>query len=73
MNIVLAILGAFTALWKGLGLLAQTLYFRRAKEAGHTEAELAIQKKANSNIQVRHEIEDSNRTATADELERLLD
>ena len=73
MNIFLAIASAFTALWKGLGLIAQSLYFKRAKQAGHTEAELAITEKAVENIKVRHETEDRNRTATADELERLLD
>jgi hypothetical protein len=73
MSVLLAILGAVSAVFKGLGILAQSLYYRRAKDAGKTEAELAVQRRANQNIRTAHEIEDRNRAATADELERLLD
>jgi hypothetical protein len=72
MSIALAILGFFTAMWRGLTMLAQSLYFRRAKEAGRTETELAIERKANRNIKTRHEVEDSLRTASPDDLERML-
>lgn len=72
MNLLLAILGAFSALWKGLGLLAQSLYFKRAKEAGHTEAELAISKKNVENIGTRKDVEEAIDRMDANELERLL-
>jgi hypothetical protein len=71
-SVALAILGAITAVFKGLGILAQSLYYNRAKDAGHTEAELAVTKRDLQNVEVRHDAEDSIRGSSPDDLERLL-